>query len=242
MMTTAAEAADRWAGFQAEERVNRIREAIARCCAACGRRPEGIRLLAATKTVPAWIVNQVIDAGVGDIGENRSNELLEKYEDYHRDKCRIHFIGSLQTNKVRQVVGRASMIQSVNSLHLAGEIQRQCEKKDQAMDVLLEINIGREESKSGMRPEELEEALYKINQFQRLRVKGLMAIPPAAVSDKEKEKYFYDMNQIFVDIKSKSIDNIHMDCLSMGMSGDYLLAIKHGSNMIRLGTALFGAR
>lgn len=219
-----------------------IRESIARACTACGRPVESVQLMAVTKTVPAERVNEAIDAGVTLLGENKAQELLSKYDSYHKDNAAIHFIGHLQTNKVRQIIDKVTMIQSLDSLALAQEIQRQCEKNEREMDCLVEVNVGGELTKSGVTPEGLEEFLSKVAGFPRLHVRGLMAIPPVCDTELEQERNFSRLHELFVDISRKNVDNIAMETLSMGMSGDYLLAIKHGATLVRLGTILFGRR
>ena len=198
--------------------------------------------MAVTKTVSAQRVNEAIQAGVRFLGENRVQELQSKFELYDREGVQIHFIGHLQTNKVKYLVDKVSMIQSVDSLHLAQQIDKECAKHGKIMDILLEVNIGREESKSGLFQEELEELLPQLSQLSNLRVRGLMAIPPRCENQKELEKYFYQMQQLFIDMKDKNLHNITMDFLSMGMSQDYLTAIQYGSTMVRIGRRLFGER
>lgn len=224
------------------ETVDAVRENIAQMCAACGRSPAEVRLMAVTKTVEPERVNEAIAAGVTLLGENKAQELLAKYDAYHRDGVDIHFIGHLQTNKVRQIIDKVSMIQSLDSVSLAQEIQKQCERLAIKMDCLIEVNIGNEDSKSGVSPAGLRSFLEQIADFDRISVRGLMAIPPVSDSDLEKERYFAGMHKLFVDIGEKKLDNINMSFLSMGMSDDYLLAIKHGSNLVRLGSVLFGRR
>ncbi len=205
-----------------------------------GRKREDIILLAATKTVDAKTVNYAISKGIDYIGENKVQELLSKNDDVieaHR-----HFIGHLQTNKVRDIIDKVELIHSVDSIRLAKEISRQAEKRSKTMDVLIEINIGDEESKWGFKPEEAEQAVREITAFPNIRVKGLMAIPPFCNSGEENRKYFRKMYKLFVDIGTKKIDNSSMEILSMGMSDDFDIAIEEGANLIRLGTALFGKR
>lgn len=222
--------------------VEQILDSIAKTCASCGRDVSDVQLMAVTKTVEAQRVNEAIHAGVRLLGENRAQELLAKYDDYEKDGVDIHFIGHLQTNKVRQIVDKVTMIQSLDSVALAQEIERQCEKHNKKMDCLVEVNIGSELSKSGVAPDRLADFLGELSGFGRICVRGLMAIPPVGGTDAEKERYFSSMHKLFVDIRDKKLDNINMDFLSMGMSDDYLLAIKHGSNLVRLGTRLFGHR
>ena len=221
---------------------NRIIENINRAAEDSGRKAEDIIFLAATKTVDAPTINHAISLGLKYIGENRVQELLSKYDDYDLDNASLHFIGHLQTNKVRQIVGKVALIQSVDSVRLAEEISKCSKKLGLTTDILLEVNIGREENKSGVTPEELPELIERIRPIEAVRVRGLMAIPPICENAQENCKFFDNMRNIFLDIKSKNIDNISMDILSMGMSDDYAEAIRCGSNMIRVGSALFGAR
>lgn len=209
---------------------------------ASGRRPEDITFLAATKTVDPEFINYAISLGLKFIGENKVQELLSKYESYDLQNSQLHFIGHLQTNKVRQIVGKVSMIQSVDSIRLAQEISRQSAKQGITTDILIEVNVGREENKSGVLPENLEELLCQIALFENISVKGLMAIPPICENEQKIRGYFQIMRNMFLDISTKKIDNIKMDTLSMGMSGDYREAILEGANLVRIGSSLFGAR
>ncbi|MBE6737095.1 MAG: YggS family pyridoxal phosphate-dependent enzyme [Ruminococcaceae bacterium] len=221
-----------------EEIVARIAEAAIKS----GRRPEDITFLAATKTVDAEIINYAISLGLKYIGENKVQELLSKYEQYDLKNSRLHFIGHLQTNKVRQIVGKVSMIQSVDSFKLANEISKQSLKHGLKTDILVEVNIGREENKSGVMPEELENLLREISVLEGISVKGLMAIPPICENEQKIRGYFANMRNLFLDISEKKIDNIKMGILSMGMSSDYYEAILEGANLVRIGSSLFGAR
>jgi len=225
------------------QNLERIRENIAREAAACGRRPEEIRLMAVTKTVPAALVNHAVDScGITLLGENRAQEMNEKYDDYHRDGVEIHFIGHLQTNKVRQVVGKVSMIESVDSLKLTREIDRAGAKLGITTDVLLEINIAGELSKSGVEPGAAEALAREIAALEHVKLRGLMTIPPICGEIDQINRYFSQMQALKVDIEGKNIDNINMEFLSMGMSEDYPHAIRHGANILRLGSAIFGNR
>ena len=201
------------------------------------RENEKIQLMAVTKTVPVDKVNFAIDQGITLLGENRVQEYLSKKDEYNKD-AEVQFIGHLQTNKVKYIINDVSLIQSVDSIKLANEINRLAEKNNRIMNVLIEINIGNEMSKSGVSSDELFDLIYKASELKNIRIKGLMAIPPVN-SD---EKIFEKMNNIYLDVKSKNISNVSMDILSMGMSGDYVTAIKYGSNLVRIGTKLFGAR
>lgn len=223
-----------------EENLKRIREAIAEASRKSGRRPEDITLLAATKTVPVEVVNHAIALGVAHIGENKVQELCDKYDAYA--PVDLQFIGHLQTNKVKYLIDKVSMIQSVENERLAAEISRLAVRTQKILDVLVEVNIGREANKSGVLPEKLEELLERIAALPGIHVRGLMAIPPAQASEAETMQFFSKMNQYFVDIGAKRMDNIDMHFLSMGMSADYAMAISAGANMVRVGSSLFGPR
>ncbi len=202
-----------------------------------------VTLLAATKTVPPEVINYAIDSlGITDIGENRVQELLDKYDALHLDNARLHFIGSLQTNKVKYIVDKVCMIHSVDSEKLALEIDRQARKHGIIMDVLIEVNIGREENKGGVMPEDVEALADKINELDGLRLCGMMTIAPKCGEKSEYFKYFDKTYQIFIDILQKKLHNINIPVLSMGMSDSYEEAIACGSNMIRVGSSIFGAR
>ena len=227
---------------EVRQNLREIRDRIAEAARAAGRDPGEVRLMAVTKTVPPELVNIAWEEGVRLFGENRAQELLEKADRYAFGPEAIHFIGTLQTNKVRQILGKVSCIQSVNSLHLAEEIQKRALAAGTTVEVLLELNIGGEETKTGMDGSQLEEILEKISNFSALRIKGLMCIPPLGKNSLETEGYFERMHKIFVDIGEQKIDNICMETLSMGMTGDYELAVRHGSNLVRIGTGIFGKR
>ena len=207
-----------------------------------GRNREDIIFLAATKTVDAQVINHAVKCGLRYIGENRVQELLSKYEDYDLAHCDLQFIGHLQTNKVRQIIDKVSLIQSVDSVKLALEVARQAKLHDKVQDILIEVNIGDEDSKSGVSAENLEELLYNASQIEGIKVRGLMTIPPICEEKSEICKYFENMHRLFIDISGKKIDNISMDYLSMGMSDDYREAIECGANMVRVGSALCGKR
>ncbi len=225
-----------------EENLKVVREEVAEAAVKSGRVPEDITLLAATKTVPVEVINHGIALGIDHIGENKVQELCDKFDSYDLSKCELQFIGHLQTNKVKYLVGRVSMIQSVDQEKLAKEISRLSVKRNLTTDLLIEVNIGHESNKSGVLPENLYELTHTIASFPGLRIRGLMAIPPAGAPKQETMNYFLQMHQYFIDIKSKKIDNVSMDFLSMGMSADYSQAILAGANMVRVGTALFGPR
>jgi pyridoxal phosphate enzyme (YggS family) len=225
-----------------EENLKVIRHNIADAAIKSGRMPQDITLLAATKTVPAEIINHGIELGIDHIGENKVQELCEKYDRYQLENCSLHFIGHLQTNKVRNIIGKVGMIQSVDSVKLASEISRLSLLKSVTTDVLIEVNVGREPNKSGVLPEKLLELLCEISQLPAIHIRGLMSIPPVNADMDETMGYFFNISQYSVDIKKKKLDNVRMDYLSMGMSADYVQAILAGANLVRVGSALFGPR
>ena len=222
--------------------VSAIRARMAGAAKAAGRDPGEIQLCAATKMNDADAVRQAIAAGVDCCGENRVQELVLKSSQNAYAGATVHFIGHLQTNKVRQVVGHVDLIQSVDSAHLLQAINAEAGKQSLIQNVLLEVNIGREASKGGFPPEEILPFLEHIDEFRNIRVRGLMAIPPNSHHSGENRKFFQELLQLSVDITGKKYDNVSMDCLSMGMSDDFEDAIACGSTMIRVGTAIFGAR
>ncbi|MGM9548610.1 MAG: YggS family pyridoxal phosphate-dependent enzyme [Faecousia sp.] len=224
------------------ENVARIRCQMEAAAAAAGRDPKEILLCAATKMNDADAVRQAIAAGVDCCGENRVQELTAKLAENAYAGAPVHFIGHLQTNKVKQVVGKVALIQSVDSEHLLRAIDREAARQGICQDVLLEVNIGEEASKSGFGADDILPLMEKIGEFPNICIKGLMAIPPISHNSGENLKFFQKMFHLSVDIKQKKYDNVKVDCLSMGMSGDFADAIASGSTMIRVGTAIFGAR
>ena len=224
------------------ENVQTIRAAMARAAEAAGRDPKEILLCAATKMNDADAVRQAVAAGVDCCGENRVQELLEKQPQGAYEGVPVHFIGHLQTNKVKQVVGRVDCIQSVDRLPLLECIQKEAAKQGIVQDILLEVNVGGEASKSGFTVEEAAAVAARMGEFPAVHLRGLMAIPPISQNPGDNCKFFAQMCNLFVDIKGKKCDNVSMDCLSMGMSDDFTDAIAEGSTMIRVGTAIFGAR
>lgn len=205
-----------------------------------GRKREEVILLAATKTVDAETVNYAVSKGIDYIGENKVQELLSK--DDKIVPCHRHFIGHLQTNKVKDIISRVEMIESVDSLKLAKVISKEAQKCGKTMEILLEVNIGGEEAKWGFSPDNLAESVREVAQLPSVKIKGLMAIPPICENFDEVRKYFSKMKKLFIDISTQNIDNSSMDVLSMGMSSDFDIAVEEGANLIRLGTALFGRR
>jgi len=224
------------------ENVAAVRQAMAAAARAAGRDPAEILLVAATKTNDADRVRQAIAAGVDICGENRVQEMLEKNAQGAYEGAPLHFIGHLQKNKVKQVVGLVSLIHGADSRELLETVSRIAEKRGLTQDVLLEVNIGAETSKSGFTPGEIPSVLEYASSLPALRVRGLMAIPPICASPEENRPFFRRMQKLFVDNGEKKYDNVSMDFLSMGMSGDYTEAIACGANLVRVGTAIFGAR
>ncbi len=224
------------------ENVARILADIEKAALAAGRDPKEITLCAATKMNDADRVRTAIAAGVRCCGENKVQELTAKLAENAYEGADIHFIGHLQTNKVKQVVGKVSLIQSVDSVRLLQAIEKEAAKQGIVQDILLEINIGEEASKSGLSLDQIWEMLENVALSSSVRVKGLMAIPPVCQNPGDNDKFFAEMCNLSVDITAKKYDNVCMEVLSMGMSDDYADAIAHGSTMIRVGTAIFGAR
>lgn len=227
---------------QIRKNIAHVRERIAAAAARAGRKPEEITLVAVTKTMPASDVSAAVRCGVGVIGENRVQELITKLPDIEIGKAQVHLIGHLQTNKVKSVVDKVDMIQSLDSLHLATEIDRQAARVGRVIDVLVEVNIGTEESKSGVSPAELGNFLDALSPFSHIKIRGLMAVPPIASENDGNRAYFARMYKLFIDNAEKKSDNIDMKILSMGMSSDFETAIEEGSRMVRIGTAIFGKR
>ena len=224
------------------QNVARIRADIEKAALACGRDPKQILLCAATKMNDADAVRQAIAAGVDCCGENRVQELTAKLAENAYEGAPVHFIGHLQTNKVRQVVGKVDLIQSVDRLKLLECIQTEAARQGIVQDILLEINVGEEESKSGFNVCDILPLVQNMAEYPNIRVRGLMAIPPICENPGDNDKFFLEIRNLAVDITAKKYDNVCVDVLSMGMSGDYADAIACGSTMIRVGTAIFGAR
>ena len=225
-----------------QSNIAEIRSRIAAACAECGRDPKEITLVGASKMNDAAACREAIAAGIDVLGENRVQEMTEKLSQNAYDGAPLHFIGHLQRNKVKQVVGKAALIQSVGSLPLLEAIEKEAEKQGIVQDILLEVNIGREPNKSGFAEEEVLPLLEKIGLYPNICVKGLMTIPPISQNKDDNVKFFQKMSQLCVDIREKKYDNVSVDCLSMGMSADYADAVRCGSTMVRVGTSIFGAR
>lgn len=216
---------------------NRVREAAIRA----GRDPGEIKIIAVSKTVGPDRIKTAFDCGISDFGENRVQELCEK-TDILDMKCNWHLIGHLQTNKVKYVIDKVCMIHSLDSLELAGEIQKRAEKAGRQVNALVQVNVAGEESKFGIRPEEASGFVKAIGKMGNIRIKGLMTIAPMAQNPDEIRWVFANLKKLLIDIGRENIDNVNMEYLSMGMSNDFEVAIEEGSNMVRIGTALFGKR
>ena len=223
-------------------RIQAVQERIDTAAEKVGRDPKDIILVAASKMNDAERVRTAIACGIRVCGENRVQELLDKYEQNAYAGADLQFIGTLQTNKVKYLIGKVSLIQSVGSVRLGEAIAREAEKRGIRQDILLEVNIGREAAKSGLLLEELDDAVSRLCEKKSLHIRGLMAIPPIADQTSKNLSYFTEMHQVFVDILTKKYDNVNMDYLSMGMTNDFEMAISCGANMVRIGTAIFGAR
>jgi len=224
------------------DNIKRVRESIAEAAVRSGRRPEDIKLVAASKTKPADYIKQAIAAGVDAVGENRVQEMLEKHAQDAYKGAPLHFIGHLQSNKVSKVVGVCDLIESVSSKSLVESIGKKARSLGINQDVLIEVNIGREPQKSGVMPEQIEEILALASETEGINVLGLMAIPPINDENENNCYYFDIIFKLFVDISAKKYDNVSVRLLSMGMSDSYIDAIRAGSNMVRIGSALFGSR
>jgi len=224
------------------ENIAEIRKQIMDAAIAAGRDPAQISLCAATKMNDTENVRQAIAAGVDCCGENRVQELTKKLEEGAYTGVPVHFIGHLQTNKVRQVVGKVDLIQSVDSVRLLDAIQKEAARQEIVQDILLEVNIGNEANKSGFDISEIHGVCERMNEYSNISMKGLMAIPPICHNSGENRKFFQEMYNLSVDITAKKYDNVRVEILSMGMSDDYRDAIACGSTMIRIGTGIFGRR
>jgi pyridoxal phosphate enzyme (YggS family) len=221
------------------ENYERIQDGIADACAASGRRTEDITLIAVTKFVPIERIAPALELGVRHVGENRAQELVQKLDFFKSRLCDIHFIGQLQTNKVKYIIGQVGLVQSVDRIQLVQELERQAAHLDVVQDILVQVNIGHEVQKGGIDEGNLVSFLESMQDMPHIRVKGLMCVPPA-LDEEEAKPYFARMRTLFE--QCKSIPGVAMQHLSMGMSGDYKVAIREGATMVRVGSALFGAR
>ena len=221
--------------------IKQIQKEIEETCAKVGRDPSEVTLIAVSKTKPYTDIEEALKSGCIDFGENKVQELDQKY-DLLPKNINWHMIGHLQRNKVKYLVGKAKMIHSVDSLRLANQIEKEYAKKDQIVKILIEVNIAGEESKFGVKPEETEGLIREISSLEHVKVCGLMTIAPYTLNAEDNRIHFKNLKELSVDIGSKNIDNVTMSVLSMGMSGDYKVAIEEGATMIRVGTKIFGER
>ena len=224
-----------------KENLENVEQKIQAACERSGRDRSEVTLIAVSKTKPAEMVQEAYDLGIRLFGENKVQEIIQKKPVLPED-IRWHMIGHLQRNKVHQVMGKAVLIHSVDSLRLAEQIEADAAKKDITADILLEVNVAKEESKYGFFLEDTEAAIREIAKFPHVRIKGLMTIAPFVENPEENRPVFKKLYEFAVDIGKKNIDNVTMDVLSMGMTGDYQVAIEEGATMVRVGTGIFGAR
>lgn len=225
-----------------EDNLKFIREDLAEVALKSGRKPEDVSLMAVTKTVESQFINHAIANGISLIGENKVQEFLLKEPELNLQNCKAHLIGHLQSNKVKKIVGKVDTIQSVDTVSIAKEIGKRSLEADVITKVLLEVNVGNEESKFGFTPEEVFERACEISEIKGISVDGLMCVAPICEKDAELRSIFSNMHRLFIDIRSKKLDNVNMNVLSMGMSGDYKQAVIEGANLVRVGSAIFGAR
>ena len=223
------------------DNLNDVEKRIQAACDRSGRKREEVLLVAVSKTKPVEMIEEIMTAGIVDFGENKPQELRDKYEVLPKN-LRFHMIGHLQTNKIKYVIDRAVLIHSIDSLRLAEAVNAEAKKHDRIIPVLVEVNVAQEESKSGFLVEETEEAIREIAKLSNIRVEGLMTIAPFVENAEENRQYFVKLRKLSVDIAAKNIDNVTMHHLSMGMTGDYGVAIEEGATMVRVGTGIFGER
>lgn len=223
------------------ENLQEVEENIQRACERAGRNREEVTLIAVSKTKPIEMMREVMSCGITTFGENKVQELVEKQKILTED-LQWHLIGHLQRNKVRQIVGKVTRIHSVDSIRLAKQIQSEYEKNNMVADILIEVNMAKEESKFGFLPEETEDVIREIATYPNIRVRGLMTIAPFVENAEDNRVHFHNLNKLLVDINKKNIDNINMSELSMGMTGDYEVAIEEGATYVRVGTGIFGSR
>lgn len=223
------------------ENLKKVDDNVDAACRKAGRSRDEVTLIAVSKTKPVEMLSTIYNQGIRDFGENKVQEMCDKMEQLPSD-IRWHMIGHLQTNKVKYIVGHTTLIHSVDSLHLAKEIEKQAEKKDVTVDILVEVNIAEEESKFGIHKEETYELVRQIAALPHVHICGLMTIAPYVENPEDNRMYFRGIRQLSVDIAEQNIDNVDMDVLSMGMTGDYMVAIEEGATMVRVGTGIFGER
>ena len=224
-----------------KENIENVERKIQAACDRSGRKREDVLLLAVSKTIDVPRIKEAVECGLTSLGENKVQEIMDKYEPMG-EGVKWHLIGHLQTNKVKYIIDKVELIHSVDSLKLAEEISKRAKAKGITANILLEINAAGEESKFGLKPEEFEEAVREISVLDNIKIRGLMTVAPNVENPEENRIYFKQMKQLLVDINAKKIDNVNMDVLSMGMTGDYEVAIEEGATIVRVGTGIFGAR
>lgn len=224
-----------------KENLKEVQENILKACEKSGRNPEDVTLIAVSKTMPVPMLQEIYDENIRDFGENKVQELVEKYDELPQD-IKWHMIGHLQRNKVKYIVDKVCLIHSVDSYRLAEEINIQAKKKNITVPILVEVNIAEESSKFGIHAEDAIALVEQIAQLENVRIKGLMTIAPFVENPEDNRQYFRNIRQLSVDIAAKNIDNVSMNVLSMGMTGDYMVAIEEGATMVRVGTGIFGER
>lgn len=224
-----------------KENLDSVKERIRKACERSGRRPEEVTLISVSKTKPLSMLMEAYGNGVRIFGENRVKEMLEKEEEMPAD-CEFHLIGHLQRNKAKQIVNKTALVHSLESLELAKELSKLSLEKGTVTDVLVEINVGNEESKYGISFDEAQDFIRNAAKEKGIRIRGLMAVAPYTETPEENRVYFRKMRQLSVDIKSQNIDNVYMDFLSMGMTGDFEIAVEEGATHVRVGTGIFGER
>ena len=224
-----------------KENLKNVQNNIKKACERVGRKPEEVTLVAVSKMKPLSDIEELLETGQLEYGENYVQELCDKYENISKP-VHWHMIGHLQRNKVRQVIDKAVLIHSVDTVGLAEQIEKEAVKRDLDVSILLEVNVAGEESKFGFAPEEVEEAAREIAKFPHVHIQGLMTIAPFVENSEENRGVFKKLYELYVDMKRKNIDNVTMDVLSMGMTNDYVIAVEEGATHIRVGTAIFGHR
>lgn len=224
-----------------KENLEKVREKVHRAVERSGRSDSEVLLIAVSKTKPVEDLMEAYDAGVRDFGENKVQELVDKYEVMPKD-ARFHMIGHLQKNKVKYLIGKTCLIHSVDSFELAKVIQKESEKKNVITDVLLEVNVAKEDSKFGVFKEDLLNLVKEVSTLKNVSIKGLMTIAPFVENPEDNRQYFNELKRLGIDIESQNIDNVSMGTYSMGMTGDYEVAIEEGATMVRVGTGIFGVR
>ena len=224
-----------------KENLENVEQKIQAACERSGRNRSEVTLIAVSKTKPAEMVQEAYDLGIRLFGENKVQEIMDKSEVLPAD-IHWHMIGHLQRNKVKYIVDKVAMIHSVDSLRLAETIEKEAEKKDVVVPILIEVNVAQEESKFGLKPEEVLPFIEQIASFPHIQIKGLMTIAPYVENAEENREIFRELKKLSVDIAAKNINNVTMSVLSMGMTGDYMVAVQEGATMVRVGTGIFGAR